>query len=305
MKFQNLAHGVAAIALLAATACSDNAEEATDKQQASASATVTDQSAGGAAAEDQAQLGTLVDEAVSALDETQAAIYAIDAGKNQEAIDALARATGKLEIILAREPNLALVPAANSVIKHDVLAAPKDVKALSDRVEDLIDKGRLQEARRLMEGLASEMVIRTSNLPLGTYPDAIKRAAVLLGEQKPQEAKRVLLNALSTIVVTETIIPLPIIRAEASVKAARVLAAKESRTQEDKQAIAAELQKAREQIELAQALGYATKKELDDLQDAIKELERETGGGNAATRFFERIQGLFDKAREAVQPKKN
>jgi hypothetical protein len=46
-----------------------------------------------------------------------------------------------------------------------------------------------------MEGLASEMVIRTSNLPLGTYPDAIKRAAALLDEQKPQEAKLVLLNA--------------------------------------------------------------------------------------------------------------
>lgn len=305
MKFRNLGYGVAAIALLAATACSDNAEKAAGGQEASASATDTDQTAGGVTAEDQAQLGTLLEEAVSALDETQAAINAIDAGNNQEAIDALARATGKLEIILAREPNLALAPVANSVIEHDVLATPGDVKALSNRIEDLIDKGSLQEARRLMEGLASEMVIRTSNLPLGTYPIAIKRAAALLDEQKPQEAKLVLLNALSTIVVTETIIPLPIVRAETSVEAARVVAAKKDRTKEDNQAIAAELQKAREQIEMAQALGYATKKDLDDLQDAIKELERETGEGNAADRFFERIKGLFGKAREAVQPKKN
>ena len=305
MKFRNLGYGVAAIALLAATACSDNAEEAADGQEASASATDTDQAAGGATAEDQAQLGALLEEAVSALNETQGAINAIDAGNNQEAIDALARATGKLEIILAREPNLALAPVANSVIEHDVLATPGDVTALVDRIKDLTDDGRLQEARRLMEGLASEMVIRTSNLPLGTYPDAIKRAAALLDEQKPQEAKLVLLNALSTIVVTETIIPLPIVRAEASVEAARVVAAKNNRTQEDNQAIAAELQKAREQIEMAQALGYATKKDLDDLQDAIKELERETGEGNAADRFFERIKGLFGKARDAVQPTKN
>lgn len=305
MKFRNLGCGVAAIALLAATACSDNSERAAGGQEASAGATDTDQTAGGVTAEDLAQLGALLAEAVSALDETQAAINAIDAGNNQEAIDALARATGKLEIILAREPNLALAPVANSVIEHDVLATPGDVTALLDRIKDLTDDGRLQEARRLMEGLASEMVIRTSNLPLGTYPDAIKRAAALLDEQKPQEAKLVLLNALSTIVVTETIIPLPIVRAEASVEAARVVAAKENRTQEDNQAIAAELQKAREQIEMAQALGYATKKDLDDLQDAIQELERETGGGNAATRFFERIRGLFGKAREAVQPNEN
>jgi hypothetical protein len=77
-----------------------------------ASATDTDQAAGGATAEDQVQLGTLLKEAVFALDETQAAISAIDAGNNQEAIDALARATGKLEIILTREPNLALAPVA-------------------------------------------------------------------------------------------------------------------------------------------------------------------------------------------------
>ena len=42
-----------------------------------------------------------------------------------------------------------------------------------------------------------------------------------------------------------------------------------------------------------------------DLQDAIEALEREAGEGNAATRLFERIKGLFGKAREAVQPKKN
>jgi hypothetical protein len=102
--------------------------------------------------------------------------------------------------------------------------------------------------------------------------------------------------------VTETIIPLPIVRAAASVEAARAIAAKESRTQEDQQAIAAELQKARDQIELAQALGYATKKELEDLLDAIKELERETSGGSAATSFFERIRGLFANARESSQP---
>ena len=50
MTFRNLAHGVAAIALLAATACSDNAEEAAGGQEASASATDTDQAAGGATA---------------------------------------------------------------------------------------------------------------------------------------------------------------------------------------------------------------------------------------------------------------
>lgn len=293
----------AALALLSVSACSDEPESADTEVQTAGVA--EDGREDAPSTIDRAEISELIEEAVSALDETQAAITAIDSGDNQEALDALERATGKLEIILAREPNLALAPVGTSIAEYDLLATPEAVKVLADEIEDLTDKGRLQEARRLMKGLASELVVSTSNLPLATYPDAIKRAAALLDEQKPQEAKAVLLSALSTVVVTDTIIPLPIVRAEAEVEAAKVLAAKENRTEDDNKAIVAALADAREQIELARALGYATKKDLDDLRDAIEELEEETKGDKAATSFFDRIEGLFDKALEAVQPKKN
>lgn len=291
---------VACLALLGASACSETASDV--EQQSTAAESSVDEASAGSSGADLAEIGQLVEEAVSALEETQNAIAAIDEGDNQKALDALSRATGKLEIILAREPDLALAPVGTSVVEHDVLATPEAVKELRDRIEDLIDDGRLQEARRLMDGLASELVVSTSNLPLATYPDAIKRAAALLDEQKPQEAKMVLLNALSTVVVTDTIIPLPIVRAETQVEAAKVLAAKENRTAEDNEAIAAALANAREQIELARVLGYATKKDLKDLREAIDEIEEQTKDGNAATKFFDRIEGLFDKARKSAQP---
>lgn len=46
----------------------------------------------------------VVDEAAEALRETQNAIEAIDQNKPDDAIAALTRATGKLEIVLARNP---------------------------------------------------------------------------------------------------------------------------------------------------------------------------------------------------------
>lgn len=288
-----------ALALIAVAGCSEQ-REVTDQETVAEDVSETAGEASPSTVEG-AEIGELVEEAASALEETQAAIYAIDSGNTDEAIDALARATGKLEIILAREPSLALAPVGTSVVEHDLLATPEAVKELRDRIEDLIDDDRLQVARRLMDGLASEMVVSVSNLPLATYPDAIKRAAALLDEQKPEEAKLVLLNALSTVVVTDTIIPLPIVRAEAHVAAAKELAAKEDRTAEDNQAIVAALAAAREQIELGQALGYATKQDLDNLLEAIDELEEETKGDNAAASFFERIEQLFERAREAVR----
>lgn len=290
---------VSAFALLAAAGCSDQAEE-TVQETVAADVSETGGEASPSTVEE-AHIGEVIEEAASAIEETQTAINAIDSGNTDEAIDALASATGKLEVILAREPSLALAPVGTSIVEHDLLATPEAVKELRDRIEDLIDDDRLQVARRLMDGLASEMVVSVSNLPLATYPDAIKRAAALLDEQNPEEAKLVLLNALSTVVVTETIIPLPIVRAEAHVAAAKELAAKEDRNSEDNQAIAAALAAAREQIELGQALGYATKQDLDNLLEAIDELEEETKGDNAGTSFFERIEQLFDRAREAVR----
>lgn len=288
-----------ALALIAVAGCSEQGE-VTDQETVAEDVSETAGEASPSTVEG-AEIGELVEEAASALEETQAAIYAINSGNTDEAIDALARATGKLEIVLAREPSLALAPVGTSIVEHDLLATPEAVKELRDRIEDLIDDDRLQVARRLMDGLASEMVVSVSNLPLATYPDAIKRAAALLDEQKPEEARLVLLNALGTVVVTDTIIPLPIVRAEAHVAAGKELAAKEDRTAEDNQAIVAALAAAREQIELGQALGYATKQDLENLLEAIDELEEETKGDNAAASFFERIGQLFERAREAVR----
>jgi hypothetical protein len=45
----------------------------------------------------------MIAEAVSALQETQNALVAIDRNQRSQALEALARATGKLEILLARE----------------------------------------------------------------------------------------------------------------------------------------------------------------------------------------------------------
>src|SRR5271165_5222481 len=50
----------------------------------------------------------LMADATSAIGETQNALKQLDEGKKQDALAALERATGKLEIILARDPSLTL-----------------------------------------------------------------------------------------------------------------------------------------------------------------------------------------------------
>lgn len=294
---------ILALALLATGACSDKSEEANEQDQASPtevaeSATASDEMNAVDASE-------LLEEAVAALQETQTALGAIDEEDDKKALEALERATGKLEILLARSPNLALAPVDVSVVTHDILADEDAVKALKEQVEDKIDDGRLQEARRLMDGLASETIIRVSNLPLATYPEAIKSAAALLAQDKPQEAKEVILTALGTIVVQDTIIPLPIARAQDAISEARELAKKSTRTEEDNDRIAGLLEQAREQLRFARALGYAKKDDIKDLLDSVDEIEDETKDDQSGSRFFDKIENLFERARNSSQPEKN
>ena len=247
---------------------------------------------------------TLVAEAMSAVQETEAALASLAAGKSDDAIAALERATGKLDIVLAADPNLALAPVDVRAIVHDVIAAPDAVTALRQRAEAALDDGRLQDARHMIADLASEHVISVTSIPLATYPAAIKQAAALIHADKPAEAAAALETALSTLVVEDTIIPLPLVRAEALLDSARPLAEKPQRTAGENDRLRRLLDAARVQIELAQALGYATKDDLEALSDELKTIRRKTEGQGFATGLFDRIKRLFEKAKsDAIKPR--
>lgn len=140
----------------------------------------------------------------------------LDARKTKEALAALELASGKLELVLAREPKLALAPVDVSVITHDIHADVESVKKAVKLSRELLDDGEVQKARPIVANLASEIVIETNNLPMATYPAAIKSAARLIDSGKIDDAKAKLARALNTLVVTSVAFPLPVLRAEAA-----------------------------------------------------------------------------------------
>jgi hypothetical protein len=152
-----------------------------------------------------------------------------------------------------------------------------------------------------MSGLASETVLSVSSVPLATYPTALKSAAALLGEGKTQQAKAVLQTALNTIVVQDTVIPLPIARAEAAIGQAKGLAEKANRSEADSTSLHALLTTARSQLRLGQALGYATEKDMDDLLKAVDEIESQTTGQRHGIGLLDHISSLFHRAKQASQ----
>ena len=144
----------------------------------------------------------------------------------------------------------------------------------------------MQKARVLVRDLASEIIISVVSIPLKTYPDAIKAVAPLIDRGKIDEAKVAIEVALSTLVVIDHIIPLPLVRADVKVAEAEALAQKEGRSKN----LAKSLNEAREQLKLAEALGYGNKKDYEKFYAEIDEIEGKTEGGKSGKGWFAQVK---------------
>jgi len=245
----------------------------------------------------------MIEEANSALSETESALDALEQGESQEALDALARATGKLELVVAREPDLALAPIDVDVVTYDLYATPEAIEAARSQAESLLEDGRVQEARALLSGLASETLISVTNLPLATYPKAIQAVSPLIDRGEIEAAKSALRAALDTTVVTTQVIPLPVLRAtyllsEAKAMLDRSQPEEGSESPGDSRAtIDSLIAGARDQIEMAELLGYGSEADHEAFRKQIADLEAKIRGSGETEGAFARLRESLERFR--------
>jgi hypothetical protein len=229
---------------------------------------------------------TIDKDAVAALEETRRAISAIAANKNDEALAAIERATGKINILLVRKPSTAILPVDVEVEVIDV--APRDQATILEIAQDAsraVDNRDFPTARVLLRALMSEIRVRTYNLPLATYPTALKDAARLLDQNKGKEASAVLLTALNTLMVIDRVTPLPLLRARDAINQAQ------QEKDKNKESALKLLDAARTELQRSKALGYAGKDaEYASLNDEISNLEKQLKGNEDTTSPFARLK---------------
>ncbi len=226
----------------------------------------------------------VLEEAVTVLAKTGVALRQLEAGKKSQALDTLALISGKLDVLTAAHPELALAPVDVQLIVRDF---PGDIDAIEQAVKqagEWLDDGRVQQARALLSSLASEVDIRVSKLPLATYPAAIKRIVPLVETNNIEEAKEALVRVMNTLVVEDHITPLPVLRAEEMLSRARKIANKDTLQEKERKEVNALLQGIRAQLKRAEALGYGSDdhyrlmyEEIDALQKKLREHEEDRG----------------------------
>ena len=277
---------MAAVPSLAADSSSSNKQQLQSASSKAVQSQVDKQTAD-AAREKRKQL---LSDATAAIAQTQQALKALEDKKNDVALKALADATGKLELIVTRDPSLKLAPIATQVVTFDVFADPQTLKLAIAEAKDALSDGDIPRARPLVEALASETQIRTTNIPLATYPSAIKAITPLIDSGKIDEAKTKLQTALNTLVVTTEVIPLPKLRAENLLKEAQALAEKKDRSKDDNDKLANQLKTVREQLQIAELLGYGKKRDFQPMYAQLESIEKTSAGGKSGSGWFDKIR---------------
>jgi hypothetical protein len=211
----------------------------------------------------------VVQEAVDSLKYAQDALIALDKGNKKEATTNLEKALGKLEVTLASKNAPELLPVDSSITINEFIGSSDTIKKIVKLAKDLLDENKVQEAKEVLAPLKSEIVTTVVNLPLATYPAALKETAKLIHDDKVDEAKVLLATTLSTLVEVETIIPIPLVEATDLIAAAAVVA------EEDTDKANTYLDAAQEKLKVAKYLGYVshsdvTYKALDDAISALK-----------------------------------
>lgn len=295
----------------------DNEQPPTSDSNAAVSKPVQDE----ATAKVDEKRKALLKDATSALDKTKEALKALDDGDSDAALEALAVATGKLQSVVARDPDLALAPVDVQLVQRDLLGDLDAIRKVREEIEGLVDDGKLQQARPLMRDFASEILVETTNLPLATYPDAILKATAEIDRGETEKAKQTLATALSTVVITEEAIALPVLRAQLLIDAAEdtlgsdhstttATDASETASDDDGKNGDAETTKAltpseyveaaREQLKIAEALGYGGKGDFKELYQNLDDLDEKIDAQENTGGIFDRIGDSFIRLKQRI-----
>lgn len=296
MKIQNLkiraVIGSAAIPLMLSLPLTASAADAAKTPPAPATPDLT------TSIKDSSTGKQLAKEAIDAAIATQTALKALANNQPKEALAALQVASGDLHLLLARKPALDLAPID---IQVQVLEGPTDlkvIKSVKNQLSGLINDEKFQDARPILDSLVDEIRVTVASLPLGAYLATIDQVVPLINAGNLSEAKLELIKALDTVVYEQEITPISIFRAEDKLNQAFKIEQKEDLSkQENKDKISHLVIETNQDINVAEALGYGTKKDFEPLYKEMDALKKSIG-----TAGFE---GEWQKIKNALSTFKN
>jgi hypothetical protein len=236
----------------------------------------------------------LTNEAIKAIKYTNEAYIYLNANKTDKAKEALKKAIGELTVVLNAPNTPYLLPIDSEIEAYEYLGEIKDISKQITTAKVALAKHQLPLARQILDSLKSEIDMKIVNIPLATYPDTIKLAIKYLNENKPQEAKDVIAMALHTLVTTDTIIPIPLVKVnDLIIEASKIASKNKSQTLKY-------LEEAKKQLRISELLGYTSKSDTTYkiLKDAINKIENKINKNKDTQTLFNELKSKIKEFKE-------
>ncbi|WP_456480201.1 YfdX family protein [Nautilia sp.] len=231
----------------------------------------------------------ITQEATDAINAVVKVVELLEKEDKEEVLKQIEKVLGKLEVLVAKDPSLQAVPVG---VREEVIDFPgeiEDVEIAKTEVVTLIKSGEVALARDIMLNLASELDIYITAMPIGSYPVIMKAVVPLVEDGKFKEAKALIEEALETLIVEKVVIPLPVLRAEKTIVKASELT--KDNDNAEKEELKKLLEYAKEQLKLAQALGYGKiESDYKDLFEEIEKTESKLKGDEGTKGIFENLK---------------
>jgi thymidylate synthase ThyX len=236
------------------------------------------------------QKSELVAEAIESLKFTQKALIALKDSDAKTAKESLEKALGKLETILALKDAPKVLTIDSHVVVKEFIGGSEEITKSVQLLKKLVNENKIQEARVMIQALQSEIDTTLINLPLASYPNALKLAGKYIHEKKLGNAKEVLRMALDTFVQEVIVVPIPLLNANNLLTLSQQIAKKGEK--KDKELALKYLDEAKEQLEIAKQLGYLSESTVTYkvLQENIDDVKKEIGGENKPVKLFNSLK---------------
>jgi len=233
----------------------------------------------------------LVREAVLALKYTGEATIDLNKKNSKKALSLLKKAISELTVILNTPNAPYLLPVDMDVKASEYIGTVENISKQLTSAKVALSLNKIPVARNILNALKSEIDIHTVNIPLATYPNAIKLAIKYINKGKISEAKDILSMSLNTLVNTDTIIPIPILKAQELIKVA---------SKSNKKDALKYLDEAKKQLKIAELLGYTSKSDTtyEILKKEINKIESKIRGNKNTDSIFEDLKQKLEEFKE-------
>lgn len=163
--------------------------------------------------------------------------------------------------------------------------------------------GEIQQARKILEPLRSEMIVSTTSLPLKAYVETMKSIVPQIKNGKTEDAKQTLQTVLGTLVVEDDVIPLPLLKAEMILGVAKVKALVK-RSKDAQKELDELIDSAVYQLAIAEGLGYGDPLQYAEYAVEIAKIKEEVKNRKASKGFFDKIIDSLTGANDKPETKK-